>query len=196
MLENNNLQYNKFYFQHISNNRFNHLCYFISSDCTTSSYPKVQVVFHVLEKTPNHSSQVNDVCWPMFFKHRPCLLHVPKEWGHNNSEWEKCTDILCFFVTRHMFQARGSMPYIRLASLEERNIHSSPSLAPPSSLTTCCMALPTKPDPPVTNTLRGAEWSLWQFIWKKQGHENLKSWRHYTNKQGMSLCIWDTPKNS
>ena len=52
----------------------------------------------------------------------------------------------------------------RLASLDERNIHSSPSLAPPSSLTTCCMARPTKPDPPVTSTLIGTLSLAWQLI--------------------------------
>lgn len=64
-------------------------------------------------------------------------------------------------------------PYMRLASFEERNIHSSPSLAPPSCLMTCCMALPTKPDPPVTNTLIGEARSPWLLIWYGE-HENQK----------------------
>lgn len=55
--------------------------------------------------------------------------------------------------------------YKRLASLEERNIHSSPSLAPPISLTTRCRLMPTKPDPPVTSTLHAFP-SSWGLIWK------------------------------
>lgn len=45
--------------------------------------------------------------------------------------------------------------YIRSASLEEMKIHSSPSSFSPSSSTTCSMALPTIPDPPVTRTRIG-----------------------------------------
>ena len=64
------------------------------------------------------------------------------------------------------------LSHMRLASLEERNIHSSPSLAPPSSLTTCFMALPTKPDPPFTNTLIGVVWLAWQSILKEARYKN------------------------
>lgn len=136
---------NKVYFQHD---------YFKTSSSpavirrsATSSYPKVQVKLHVLEKAPNHGSQVNDVGWPMFFKHRPCLLKAPEQRPQSEESATTVSELFCMLeeVYSHM----------RLASLEERNIHSSPSLAPPSSLTTCCMALPTNPDPPVTNTLAG-----------------------------------------
>lgn len=46
--------------------------------------------------------------------------------------------------------------YTRLASLEQRKFHCSPSRQPPSCFTTCSMAFPTNPDPPVTSTRIGS----------------------------------------
>lgn len=47
-------------------------------DMYFDSYQEVQVLSHVHEKPPDHSSQVNNVRWLVHFKHFSCVLQVPE----------------------------------------------------------------------------------------------------------------------
>lgn len=54
-------------------------------DMYFDSYQEVQVLSHVHEKPPDHSSQVNNVRWLVHFKHFSCVLQVPE--GRIQEQW-------------------------------------------------------------------------------------------------------------
>ncbi len=86
--------------------------------------------------------------------------------------------------------------YTRLASLDDRNIHVSPSLSLPSSFTTRSIARPTSPLPPVTNTRIGpTDPFIWQTERERWGLMNTSGvnihvkTRTIVNNQ-VFICLW------
>ena len=49
----------------------------------TCTHQEIQFVFHVLEQSTNHGSQMNDVCWFVLLKQYPSTCHVTV-WVHTN----------------------------------------------------------------------------------------------------------------